>query len=85
MKEKAVWTENTEILLDLLKSRGVDIQSCVGACFLLATDAKYKEMIEWINKHPRAKQNGILSQLDVFKKAETKHYPMPPSRKIAVF
>lgn len=83
---KAVWTETTGELIDLMKSRGVNRDSCVGTVLLLATEANHKKMLQWIKRNPQAGQYEILGELDVFKpKAECHSMPSRSRRKIAVF
>lgn len=62
----------------LLKSRGVERDSCIAVLIMLKTEVKYKKMIRWINKHPNAGQYEILGELDVFKRAAArKAAPIP--------
>jgi len=84
---KAVWNEVAEELVDLLKARKVNQDSCVGVILTLRTEEKYRELIQWIHAHPRARQYQILGRLDVFKKPKTAvSYPTQPRviRKIKV-
>ena len=74
-------TEIEKELGFLLKSRGVDRDSCIGVLIMLKTERRYKKMINWIKNNPNAGQYEILGELDVFKK---KSEPVRKTRKIAV-
>ena len=81
-------TDTALELFDLLKSREVNRDSCIGVLLTLQTDDKFKPLIQWIQKHPRAKQYEILGQLDIFKKPKpVVSYSMQPRtiKKIAMF
>ena len=88
---KAKWTETAGELFDLMKARGVDRDSCIGTILILAVEAKYKKMLQWINENPNAGQSEILGELDFFKKfyaakkapAMQKSVSQGKSRKIA--
>jgi len=84
VKVKAEWTEATGELIDLLKSRNVDRDTCIGIGLTLEKDANYKALIQWINKHPKAGQTEIMRQVrvirkDIFSKCKPVSYDLPPS------
>jgi len=65
---KIALTETVYELFDLLSERKVTFDSCIGTILTLKTEDKFKELIQWIHNHPRARQYQILGQLDIFKK-----------------
>ena len=50
-------------LIDLLKTRGVNQDSCIGTMLMLKTEKNYKKMLQWIKKNPSAGQTEILRHL----------------------
>ena len=67
-------------LVDLLKLRGVNQNSCIGTMLKLETDANYKKMFRWIKKNPHAGQTEILRHLRMtFLRAETAPIPAQQS------
>ena len=73
-------------LIDLMKSRGVNQDSCIGTLLTLETEDNYKLMLRWIKRNPRAGQTEILRHLRrSFMEKVSYYVPSVKSRKIAVF
>ena len=52
-------------LIDLMKARGVNQDSCIGTMLTLKTEENYKLMLRWIKKNPKAGQYEILTYQDI--------------------
>jgi len=57
-------TKNEGILIDLMRSRGVNSDSCCGVMLTLETETNIKKMLRWIKKNPQAGQYEIIGYLD---------------------
>jgi len=54
-------------LNQLLKSRGVNLDTRMGIMIILKHESIYRLMIRWIKKNPNARQCEILRQMDVIR------------------
>ena len=53
-------TEYMGLLIDLMKSHGVDRDTCVGIIVTLRTEDNYQNMFNWLVQNPRADQTDIM-------------------------
>ena len=56
-------TEYWGKLVDELKHRGVDRDTCCGIVLSLGSEDKYREMFGWIKQNPRADQTAIMQHM----------------------
>ena len=69
-------------LCQLVKSRGVNQDSCIGIILTLKTEEKYLKLIKWIEQNENAGQTEILRHMDLIVMSETEkeipYFIMPP-------
>ena len=56
-------SETAGELIDLMKSRNVDRDTCVGIVFTLKdNEENYAHLLKWIKQNPKAGQSEIMQQ-----------------------
>ena len=63
-------------LIDLMKSRNVDRDTCIGILLTLKTEDNYVKMQKWIEQNKSAKQTEIMQHLYTFLPT-VPYYTMP--------
>jgi len=77
-------------LNQIMRARGVDLDTRIGVAIELENEANRKAMIQWIKKNPNAGQSEIMRQAEVIcpEKPNVVHVPQKSPRKahrIAMF
>jgi len=63
-------------LANLMHSRDVDRDTCIGVTIMLETESNRKKMLSWIKKNPKAGQTEIMQKLYTFMPG-VPYYTMP--------
>ena len=59
-------TRTEKKLANLLHSRDVNLDTCIGIIVTLKTEANFKKMHAWVEKNPKARQTEIMQHLYTF-------------------
>jgi len=71
-------TKTEKALADIIKSRDVDRDTCIGILLTLKTEENYLKMHKWIEQNKQAGQTEIMQHLYTFMPG-VPYFVMPPS------
>ena len=79
-------SKNACELIDIMKSRSVDRDTCVGIILVLKSEENYLKLLNWIKKKPDAGQTEIMKYhmklAPIEKGGEILHMPAPLPRAV---
>ena len=75
-------TKTEKALCDLIKSRDVDRDTCIGILLTLKTEDNYIKMYKWIEQNKTAGQTEIMRHLHTFMDMDKVPYFVMPEARI---